>query len=532
MDSKKRNDNNCNETNVRNVRELKNFFQNQNFPIMRLQNTNDNYLDTNSVDSSHSQTKCFNESIDRKEISKESSINRERVRPNRVIPRPPKQIQCPDINVSSLLKVLPTNQTQRPVPKPRRSLQLNKDLIKSDNNYKTVVNINTNCDNSVNEESLICDANQRSNSLTLSTIKEFNEMSLNCRTIKSHSIHSLPHNLLTNPVNEQKLSSESYNPNYNKICAQTIDQKLIHLNTESNSDKSFATNEKQNISKSKKHFKSFLKRSKLLSLRKKSTQKSQKTISEPLNAPQLRSLPVRPTRSPPLPPLLHFRPAAPLPPDVSEDYYEDTLSASNTNNDNSYSPYELYNDSEQIYCSVDNDEETESDFYEGIDDYDDGLTGDNKHSFQTDNYYEDSFDLMNSDCDRIYEVLPFEKDMENDSDSNCSAISIDEKPTNSESPFTRKRELKAVKLKKKFNLTGDEIPVNAGIVKEDNRGSRYDLFVRKGETVLILRMEGNPPGKWLAKNERAKVGFVDLANISFDAESVKCIIKTFVSNKP
>ncbi len=81
-------------------------------------------------------------------------------------------------------------------------------------------------------------------------------------------------------------------------------------------------------------------------------------------------------------------------------------------------------------------------------------------------------------------------------------------------------------------MTGEEIPVNAGIVKEDKRGSRYDLYVRKGETVLILRMEGNPPGKWLAKNERAKIGYVDLANISFDAESVKSIIKTLSNNNP
>lgn len=31
-------------------------------------------------------------------------------------------------------------------------------------------------------------------------------------------------------------------------------------------------------------------------------------------------------------------------------------------------------------------------------------------------------------------------------------------------------------------------------------------------------------GKWLAKNERSKIGYVDLANIEFDAESVKLLM--------
>jgi hypothetical protein len=447
-----------------------------------------------------------------------------------VIPRPPKPIQCSDINVSPL--VLPTNQTERPVPKPRKSLQINRNNTNSDQNSDN----NTNCDN---KQSFISDANNRSNSLTLSTIKEFKELSLNGlngRNVKSHSI-SLPQNSLSIITNDRNTSCQTSNTNYNEVCAQTTDKTVMNSCNEPNGQK-FTTTDKQRISKTKKQFKLFLKRSKILSLRRSSAENNKKektklcaTNSDPSSV--INQLPIKPTRSPPLPPLLLFRPAAPLPPEASEDYYEDTLTASNSSGYKH--PYELYNDSahnEQIYCSLDNEDDSESDFYEGINDYDDGLTG-HKHSYIADNYYEDSFDNINSDCDRIYEVLPFEKEYYSDSDSNTSIVSLEEKQINSDcDPLAKKRELKAIKLRKKFNMTGEEIPVNAGIVKEDKRGSRYDLYVRKGETVLILRMEGNPPGKWLAKNERAKIGYVDLANISFDAESVKSIIKTLSNSNP
>lgn len=53
------------------------------------------------------------------------------------------------------------------------------------------------------------------------------------------------------------------------------------------------------------------------------------------------------------------------------------------------------------------------------------------------------------------------------------------------------------------------------------------LKVRAGETVLILRIEGNPPGLWLGKNERSKIGYVDCNNVYFDTESIKAVITGF-----
>jgi len=62
------------------------------------------------------------------------------------------------------------------------------------------------------------------------------------------------------------------------------------------------------------------------------------------------------------------------------------------------------------------------------------------------------------------------------------------------------------------------------LVKENANKTRFDLKVKKSEVVLILRMEGNPAGKWLVKDERGKIGFVDLSNIAIDPDSVKTLM--------
>ena len=104
--------------------------------------------------------------------------------------------------------------------------------------------------------------------------------------------------------------------------------------------------------------------------------------------------------------------------------------------------------------------------------------------------------------------------------------SSDEKKLQRDQKLMEKRRMqKAQHLLKKFSLTGQEVPVNYGIVKEDAKRTKCNLKVKKGETVLILRIENNPPGLWLAKDERSEIGYVELSNIAFDPESVKEIMK-------
>ncbi|KFM57668.1 FYN-binding protein, partial [Stegodyphus mimosarum] len=100
----------------------------------------------------------------------------------------------------------------------------------------------------------------------------------------------------------------------------------------------------------------------------------------------------------------------------------------------------------------------------------------------------------------------------------------EEKRIRKEQKEKEKKGKEMEKLKKKFGLTGEEIPIDDGLVKADSRGGKGDLAVKRGETVLILRMEGNPSGRWLVKNEKGKVGYVELTNIEVDPLSVKSVM--------
>lgn len=195
---------------------------------------------------------------------------------------------------------------------------------------------------------------------------------------------------------------------------------------------------------------------------------------------------LKPTRKPPTPPKLVFRPAAPLPGkcqnEPEQDLYEDITGE------------ELYNDMKtndersENYCSA------ADNFYQVINDYDDAIAQHQSSINEEEEIYQDA----QFESEGIYEVLPFELDelletdyLKDNHPKNSSHLT--QIPTR-KTRIDKKREAENSKLKKKYNLSGSEVPINAGTVKEDAKATRFDLEVKKGETVLILRMEDNPPG--------------------------------------
>uniref|UniRef100_A0A2L2Y908 FYN-binding protein n=1 Tax=Parasteatoda tepidariorum TaxID=114398 RepID=A0A2L2Y908_PARTP len=155
----------------------------------------------------------------------------------------------------------------------------------------------------------------------------------------------------------------------------------------------------------------------------------------------------------------------------------------------------------------------------------------NVHS-STEELYQDAED---ANSEEFYEVMPCDTIFPEESGSpvysnNKKEIERlqreEEKKVRKEQKEKEKREKEQEKLRRKFGLTGEEIPIDDGLVKTDSRGGKGDLPVKKGETVLILRMEGNPSGKWLVKNEKGKIGYVELANIEVDPLSVKSVMIT------
>ncbi|CAL1530133.1 unnamed protein product [Lymnaea stagnalis] len=78
----------------------------------------------------------------------------------------------------------------------------------------------------------------------------------------------------------------------------------------------------------------------------------------------------------------------------------------------------------------------------------------------------------------------------------------------------------ALKKLKKFGLTGNEPKVGEGQIKQDARGSGQNLTVKKGQTAMILRLDGNPANKWLVQVE-TNIGYVDNSNIDVDPAIIK-----------
>lgn len=272
----------------------------------------------------------------------------------------------------------------------------------------------------------------------------------------------------------------------------------------------------------------------------------------------------RPTRMPPPPPDVRFRPPAPLPEERIDDDDEKLSSIQKTTTNDTIS--ELYHDSaniyefdDDIYCSVEEDESiiksneeigTSSTTCRNVYKKNNSRKNTNANSLsdndddddeeeEDDDYYDDGlciYEELSSGEGTIYEPYGQDDDDDGDDDDfiydNVDVDNFDDEINNEnndeqDNKKCIKQMKKIEKVMKRFNLTGKEIPVNAGIVKESYKSrSKYDLLVNQGETILILRMENNPPGKWLAKNERSKIGYINLNNVYLETDAIKAAFET------
>lgn len=157
-----------------------------------------------------------------------------------------------------------------------------------------------------------------------------------------------------------------------------------------------------------------------------------------------------------------------------------------------------------IYASIGGSES--SDYYQGIDDQSDLSDGEE--------IYHDAEDVRSSGeqiDETIYETISHHSTLPRAAEPLADTHTSDDheriyyndinyrqrlekKIERQQRIIDKRRASEQQKLKKKFNLNGDEIPINWGIVKADARQTRLDLKVKAAEIVLILRMTNNPPG--------------------------------------
>ncbi|XP_053735675.1 FYN-binding protein 1 isoform X1 [Synchiropus splendidus] len=85
----------------------------------------------------------------------------------------------------------------------------------------------------------------------------------------------------------------------------------------------------------------------------------------------------------------------------------------------------------------------------------------------------------------------------------------------------KEREKKEQDGRKKFKLVGPMTVIHQGKALMDCRGSKTDLALKQGESLDIIRTQGNPEGKWLGRNQDGSIGYVKITSVKIDFNSLK-----------
>ncbi|XP_038589553.1 FYN-binding protein 1 isoform X1 [Micropterus salmoides] len=85
----------------------------------------------------------------------------------------------------------------------------------------------------------------------------------------------------------------------------------------------------------------------------------------------------------------------------------------------------------------------------------------------------------------------------------------------------KEREKKEQDARKKFKLVGPLEVIHQGKARLDCRGSKTDLALKQGEGLDIIRVQGNPEGKWLGRSQDGSIGYVKTTSVEIDFDTLK-----------
>ncbi|XP_074545822.1 FYN-binding protein 1 isoform X2 [Halichoeres trimaculatus] len=85
----------------------------------------------------------------------------------------------------------------------------------------------------------------------------------------------------------------------------------------------------------------------------------------------------------------------------------------------------------------------------------------------------------------------------------------------------KEREKKEQDARKKFKLVGPLEAIHQGKASVDCRGGKTDLALKQGDSLDIIRVQGNPEGKWLGRTSDGSIGYVKTTSVEIDFNSLK-----------
>ncbi|CAJ1070922.1 LOW QUALITY PROTEIN: FYN-binding protein 1 [Xyrichtys novacula] len=85
----------------------------------------------------------------------------------------------------------------------------------------------------------------------------------------------------------------------------------------------------------------------------------------------------------------------------------------------------------------------------------------------------------------------------------------------------KEREKKEQDARKKFKLVGPLEVIQKGKARVDCRGGKTDLSLKQGDSLDIIRVQGNPEGKWLGRTQDGSIGYVKTTSVEIDFNTLK-----------
>ncbi|XP_071386418.1 FYN-binding protein 1 isoform X1 [Centroberyx affinis] len=85
----------------------------------------------------------------------------------------------------------------------------------------------------------------------------------------------------------------------------------------------------------------------------------------------------------------------------------------------------------------------------------------------------------------------------------------------------KEREKKEQDARKKFKLVGPLEVLHKVKARVDSRSTKTDVALKQGDWVDILRVQGNPEGKWLGRTQDGSFGYVKTTSVDIDIDSLK-----------
>lgn len=84
----------------------------------------------------------------------------------------------------------------------------------------------------------------------------------------------------------------------------------------------------------------------------------------------------------------------------------------------------------------------------------------------------------------------------------------------------KEKDKKRNEMHKKFKITGLEEPMYHARVLSDSKLRKYNLPVKSGDLISIIRTVNCPKGKWLARDANNKYGYISVMNVELNIKEM------------